>query len=202
MAKRAVDNLLALAVLAYLTQRPMHPYELSRALRDNGDGRSIRFTHSSLYMVVGRLERAGLVEPIGTERDGQRPERTVYALTAAGRTELGEWMRELVGEPEHEFPHFVAALSLIGALDPDEVVALLARRTQRLAERVDEARSEIAAAAEQGVHPLFLVEEEYRIALLEAEIAFVERFRQQITDPASGWAAAWTASRQTSQEAP
>ena len=32
MARRRVKNLLALAVLSYLTQRPMHPYELQRKL--------------------------------------------------------------------------------------------------------------------------------------------------------------------------
>ncbi|PRX48982.1 hypothetical protein B0I33_10314 [Prauserella shujinwangii] len=46
----------------------------------------------------------------------QRPERTVYALTDAGRRELRDWLRELVGTPEHEYPRFVAALSLIAAL--------------------------------------------------------------------------------------
>ena len=61
MAKRKVGNLLALAVLSYLTRGPMHPYELSRTLRDNGDGRSIKFNHGSLYMVVQQLEKAGFV---------------------------------------------------------------------------------------------------------------------------------------------
>ena len=57
--KRKVGNLLALAVLSYLTQRPMHPYELSRTLRENGDARSIKFNHGSLYMVVGQLAMTG-----------------------------------------------------------------------------------------------------------------------------------------------
>ena len=35
--KRKVSNLLALAVLSYLTQGPMHPYELGRTLRDSLD---------------------------------------------------------------------------------------------------------------------------------------------------------------------
>ena len=71
---RKVGNLLALAVLSYLTQGPMHPYELSRTLRDNGDARSIRFNHGSLYMVVQQLARAGFIAAQETSRDGQRPE--------------------------------------------------------------------------------------------------------------------------------
>src|SRR5712691_5801363 len=100
--KRKVGNLLALAVLSYLTQRPMHPYELSRMLRDHGDARSIKFNHGSLYMVVQQLDRAGFITKQETTRDGQRPERTVYALTDAGRDEFHDWLSELVERPQHE----------------------------------------------------------------------------------------------------
>src|ERR1700716_2669346 len=133
MRKRKVSNPLALAVLSYLTRQPMHPYELSRTLRDNDDGRSIKFNQGSLYMVVQQLARAGFVAEQETTREGQRPERTVYALTDAGRQELRDWLRELVEVPRHEYPNFVAALSLIGALRPGEVVELLGRRLRRLA---------------------------------------------------------------------
>jgi DNA-binding PadR family transcriptional regulator len=189
--KRKVGNLLALAVLAYLTRAPMHPYELSRTLRDNGDARSIKFNHGSLYMVVQQLAKAGFIAESETSRDGQRPERTVYALTDAGRHELRDWLRELVEEPQHEYPHFVAALSLIGALPPTEVVGLLHERLRRLAEQRAEIRSMINTALAADVHALFLVEEEYRLALLDAEHSFVERFIEQITHPETGWGPMW-----------
>lgn len=191
--RRKVGNLLALAVLSYLSRAPMHPYELSRTLRDNGDVRSIKFSHGSLYMVVQQLAKAGFVVERETTRDGQLPERTVYALTDAGRAELRDWLRELVAEPEHEYPHFVAALSLIAALPPDEVVELLAHRLRRIAEQRAEIRELIDDTLAHGVHPLFLVEEEYRLALLAAESGFVEGFVQRITDQDDGWGPQWAA---------
>jgi len=192
MAKRRkVGNLLALAVLSYLTQQPMHPYELSRTLRDHGDARSIKFNHGSLYMVVGQLAKAGFIVEQGTTRDGQRPERTVYALTDAGRHELRDWLRELVEQPQHEYPHFVAALSLIAALPPSEVVELLGRRLGRLAEQRTEIRDLIDNALAAGVPALFLVEEDYRLALLEADCSFVERFLERINHPETGWGRRW-----------
>ena len=189
--KRKVGNLLALAVLSYLTQRPMHPYELGRTLRDHGDERSIKFNHGSLYMVVQQLERAGFITEQETSREGQRPERTVYALTAAGRDELHDWLRELVEEPQHEYPHFVATLSLIATLPPSEVLTLLRRRLTRLAEQRAEIRAIIDDTLAQGVPELFLIEEEYRLTLLDAESSFVERFIGQITDPEAGWGPLW-----------
>jgi DNA-binding PadR family transcriptional regulator len=198
MAKRRkVGNLLALAVLSYLTMRPMHPYELSRTLRDNDDGRSIKFNHGSLYMVVQQLAKAGFVAEAGTDRAGQRPERTVYALTDEGRAELHDWLRELVEEPQHEYPHFVAALSLIGALRPAEVVGLLRKRLEHLTRERADTRRRIDEPTAAGVHPLFLVEEEYRLALLDADLAFVERFIARITDPDTGWQPMWDAHHDT-----
>jgi DNA-binding PadR family transcriptional regulator len=191
--RRKVGNLLALAVLSYLTQRPMHPYELARTLREHGDARSIRFNHGSLYMVVQQLARAGFVVARETTREGQRPERTVYALTDAGRQELHDWLRDLVEEPEYEYPHFVAALSLIATLRPSEVVDLLGTRLGRLHEEQAGVRRYVDETLAAGVHPLFLIEEEYRLALLDAEIAFVERFIARITDPETGWERPWAA---------
>jgi DNA-binding PadR family transcriptional regulator len=191
MAKRKVGNLLALAVLSYLMRGPMHPYELSRTLRDNDDGRSIKFNHGSLYMVVRQLAEAGFIVERETSRAGQRPERTVYAITDDGRREMRDWLRELVEEPRHEYPQFVAALSLIAALPPDDVVDLLRRRLVRLADQRVEIRRLIDDTLAAQVHPLFLVEEEYRLGLLEAESSFVERLIERITHPDTGWGPLW-----------
>jgi DNA-binding PadR family transcriptional regulator len=190
-SRRKVNNLLALAVLSYLTTGPKHPYELGRSLREHGDDRSIKFNHGSLYMVVRQLAKAGFIVEQETTREGQRPERTVYALTDAGRDELRDWLRELVEEPQHEYPHFVAALSLIAALPPGEVVELLGRRLGRLAEQCAEIRNLIDSTLAEGVHPLFLVEEEYRLALLDAESSFVEQFIERINNPETGWGRLW-----------
>jgi DNA-binding PadR family transcriptional regulator len=185
--KRKVGNPLALAVLSYLTMRPMHPYELSRTLRDNGDARSIKFNHGSLYMVVQQLAKAGFIAEVETSREGQRPERTVYAITDAGRREARDWLSELLSRPEHEYPHFVTALSLVAALPPGEVIPLLRARLEALAGQRAEIQGMIDSALGQGVPRLFLVEEEYRLALLDAESAFVERLIAEIGDPEAGW---------------
>lgn len=189
--KRKVGNLLALAVLSYLSMRPMHPYELSRTLRDNGDDRSIKFTHGSVYMVIQQLTKAGFVTDRETSRAGQRPERTVYQLTGEGRTELRDWLRELVEEPEHEYPRFVAALSLISALPPAVAVELLRKRRQKLDVQRLEIRAVTDGALAGGVHPLFLVEEDFRLALNEAEAMFVDQLIQKIIHPKTGWQQEW-----------
>lgn len=191
-SKRKVGNLLGLAVLSYLSMRPMHPYELSRTLKDHGDDRSIKFNHGSLYMVVQQLAKASFVAPRETSREGQRPERTTYELTDAGRQELHDWLRELLAEPEHEYPRFVAALSLISALPPEEAVELLRTRRTKLDEQRLEIQGVTGSALSQGLHPLFLVEEDYRLAVVAAETAFVDQLIEKITHPENGWQGEWS----------
>jgi DNA-binding PadR family transcriptional regulator len=162
-----------LAVLAWLMLEPMHPYELGRRLKETEQDRSINYNRSSLYMVVKQLAKAGFIVEQKTVRDTQRPERTVYALTDDGRAELHDWLRELVARPQAEYPHFGVALSLLSVLAPWETVELLGERLAALTAQTDEIRARMRAAADEGVAWVFLVEEQYRLTVLDAECRFV-----------------------------
>jgi DNA-binding PadR family transcriptional regulator len=165
--KRKVANLMALAVLATVVQRPMHRYEMASLMRTRGKDRDMNIKWGSLYTVVANLEKNGFLEPIDVTRQGARPERTVYQITDAGRDELVAWTRELIAEPEPEHTRFVAGLSVMAVLPPRDVVELLRRRLQRLTESIDALRAAVQQAAD--VPRLFLIEDEYRIAMTRAE---------------------------------
>jgi DNA-binding PadR family transcriptional regulator len=184
---RKISNLLGLAVLSYLSQQPMHPYALGRTLREHGDARSIKYNPGSLYTVVRQLAAAGFIAEQQTGRDGLRPEHTVYALTEAGRGELRDWLRTLIEQPPHEYPAFVGALAFVTALPPHEVSGLLARRLDLLARQRAEISALIETSLAEGVPGVFLIEEEYRLAQLDTEYAFVERLIGRIADPPAGW---------------
>ncbi|GLW07993.1 PadR family transcriptional regulator [Microtetraspora sp. NBRC 13810] len=184
MAKtRKVTNPLALAVLAWLLVEPMHPYELGRRLKESGKDSAIKYNRGSLYMVVEQLRKAGFVTEQETLRDTRRPERTVYALTGEGREELYDWLRELVAQPRREYPQFGVALSLLSVLEPADAAELLDRRLTTLGEEADETRATVRAATEGGVAWVFLIEEEYRLALLEAEHRFVTGLIESLRQP-------------------
>jgi DNA-binding PadR family transcriptional regulator len=181
--RRKVSNPLALAVLAELLIEPMHPYEMGRRLKEQGKDRDIKYNRGSLYMVVEQLAKAGFIVEHETVRDTQRPERTLYALTDAGRTELYDWMRELVATPVHEYPSFGVALSLLVVLPPTETVELLGRRLEMLTAQVDEIRDTMRQAQDQGVDWWFLIEEEYRLAMREAERGYVASLAERLGAP-------------------
>ena len=125
MAKqRKIGNLLALAVLATVIERPMHPYEIASLLRSRGKEDDMDIKWGSLYTVVRNMVKHGFIEVVDTTRAGARPERTVYRITDAGRAELVDWTRELISTPQPEHPKFKAGLSVLAVLGPDDAAAL------------------------------------------------------------------------------
>jgi DNA-binding PadR family transcriptional regulator len=179
--RRKVDNLLALAVLALAVERPMHPYEMATVLRDRAKDQSIEIKWGSLYTVVRNLAKHGYLEEVETVREGRRPERTVYRATNAGRAEMEDWLRELIGTPEKEYPRFEAALSLLPGLAPDEVRRLLTDRLAALEAAI--AGTEEVLSRESAKMPrLFLIESEYHFALQRAEAEWVRSLLAELTD--------------------
>jgi len=185
MAKRShPSNPLALAVLALLFERPMHPYEMGLTMKQRHKEDSIKLRYGSLYTVIDLLLARGFISARGVVRDGRRPERTVYEITKAGRDELRAWMADLIGEPVKEYPQFEAALCLLPVLPPDEALALLRQRLTRIDAKATELEGQSAHPAVQNLPPLFLVENEYRLALVKAEQRFIAEL---ITRIENGW---------------
>lgn len=150
MAKqRKVANLMALAVLATVYQRPMHRYEMASLMRERGKDQDLDLKMGSLYTVVQNMAKHGFLEVVGNTRQGARPERTVYRITEAGKHELADWVRELVSTPMPEHTSFAAGLSVFAALPPGEVADLLSTRLAALKESIARKKDALAEETEQ-----------------------------------------------------
>jgi len=181
VARRRMTNVLALAVLTTVAEQPRHPYEIAQVLRERGKEHSIKINYGSLYTVVQSLEERGYLEAVSTERDGRRPERTVYGLTASGRIEMHDWLAELLGARQKEYPRFESALSLMCTLPPEEVRELLEQRLRHL----DAANAGQRAMLEQlstTLPRLFLVETEFALHQDEAEAEWLRGFLKELAD--------------------
>jgi DNA-binding PadR family transcriptional regulator len=183
MSRRKVSNPLALAVLACLYERPMHPYEIASTLRERHKDDSIKLNYGSLYSVVESLKGHTLIVEQQTAREGNRPERTVYEITDPGRLELIDWLSELLCRPVKEFTQFEAGLSLLPVLPPNDVKSLLEERCRRLEVEIGQYHSLRKLVSSERVPRLFWIESEYRITLREAELNWT---RGLIADLASG----------------
>ena len=191
MTRRRVPNPLALAVLGCLTERPMHPYEISQTLRTRGKEGSIKLNYGSLYSVVDSLAKHGLIEVKETVREGRRPERTIYAITGAGAEEYEDWLAELISTPTREYTSLEAGLSLIAGLPPDEAARLLEVRFARLQIELRAVEGSNEVAREMHLPEIFIVESVFRADMLRAEADFVRRLAADIRSGALAGTTVW-----------
>jgi DNA-binding PadR family transcriptional regulator len=193
--KRPFSNPLALAILVLLYERPMHPYEMATTMRERRKERSIRLNYGSLYTVIEQLLREKFIAVREVLKAGKRPEKTVYQLTAAGQTELIEWMRELVSSPVKEYLMFEAALSLLPVLAPEEVIDLLEIRLGLLQKTLDEFGEQERTCREMNLPRLFSLEGEYYKAFTLAEVKFCGDLLADLKRDAGGLRSGWSEMR-------
>ena len=177
---------LGVMVLALLREGDMHPYEMMRLMRHRRDDRLVPIQNGTFYHTVGRLERGGLLAEIGVDREGNRPERTTYTVTDSGRDVVLEWVRREL--PRIDRPaEFRVALAEAHNLPRDEVIDLLGIRRAALADNLQMHTRGLADADLRGVPQQFLVEIDREAALLDAELAWLDRLRARLTDEAMPW---------------
>ncbi len=186
--KDAVDRLtpLGLMLLALLGEGEMHPYEMIRLMRMRRDDRLVAITNGTVYHTVARLERAGLVAEVGVDREGNRPERTTYAVTDAGARAVREWVRREL--PRIDRPaEFRVALAEAHNLERSDVLDLLAERRAALAVAGAALADGHRFAQHKGVLEQYLLEVHRDEAMLAADLAWLDGLLVRLADPDFTW---------------
>lgn len=129
---------LAVSVLALLTEGPLHPYEMHQTLIERHEDQLVKIKPGTLYHTVDRLAASELIEISGTDRAGNRPERTTYAITEAGRGRLQADVVALLGTPVNEYPRFPQAIAEAHNLPRAIVLDQLRSRIETFRRRLDE----------------------------------------------------------------
>lgn len=160
---------LAVSALALLNEHPMHPYEMYQTLLERHKDRIVKVRPGSLYHTVERLHAANLVEIIGTRCEGNRPERTTYAITDAGRSALVGRIREMLQVPVNEYPQLPVALSEAHNEPAEIVVEDLRAYAKALAEQNDTTAELVSAARADGISDAYLIGGDYVKAILGAQ---------------------------------
>jgi DNA-binding PadR family transcriptional regulator len=164
-----------LAVLCFLRERPMHPYEMQRLLLERHWDEVLVLKRGSLYHAISRLLRSRLIAATGVSRDGRRPERTTYQIAPEGRLELVRWLQEMVAVPLREPSTFMAAINFLIHLDPNDAIVHLENRARRL--------KQVAV----HVPRLHLLEAEYQLWMRKAELQWVRSLLEELRSGQLTW---------------
>lgn len=168
-----------IAVLALLREAPMHPYQMQRLLRFRHKDEILALKRGSLYHAIRRLLQAGLISVKTTGREGKRPERTTYRITPQGLSAFLEILRKIVATPRRESSEFMAAMSFLVHLNPEEASCQLSERAHMLEAEIAHCTAGLAAASTHVLR-INLIESEYLLAMLKAELAWVRRVEDEI----------------------
>jgi len=187
---------LALSILELLHERPMHPYELAATMRARHHDEFVRLNFGSLYHTVEVLERNGWVVPSEREKEGRRPERTVYRVSDAGRDVLQRAVSDILANPRREYLHFSAGLMFMHHLSAEAAVQRLEERSQALLKVITKL-SQILDEVQASHTRLSVIELEHKIAVLKAERAWVDKIAKEIADGKLEWRAGSNAGDET-----
>jgi DNA-binding PadR family transcriptional regulator len=164
----------------------MHPYEMQRLIRQRHKDTFLDLKRGSLYHAIDRLQRGALIVPQETSREGRRPERTVYRLTDLGEREVLDWLRELLAKPVCETSQFVAAVSFLAQLTPEDARDQLAERAVRLELAIVGLDAVLEKLVPQ-IGRVPLVEAEYARAMLRAERDWVRSLLEDLRTGRLTW---------------
>ena len=161
-------------MLSLLKVEPMHPYRMQQLIKQMGKDEVINVEpRATLYKIIDRLRRSGLIAVLGTERGSQWPDRTVYELTGEGDEVAAGWLRDMLADPRKSFAEFPAAVSFIPLLEPDEVLTGLQARSDWLRAEIERLDGAVAAAR-PTVPVVWLLDTEYLLAVTRAEARWVD----------------------------
>ncbi len=178
---------LAVAVLGLLAEQPRHPYDIAYTMQTRHMNEHIKLSLGTLYHVVEQLHRLGWIRPTETEREGRRPERTIYELTDEGRSQLQERVRQLVAEPTREYSAFEAGLTFMHLLPKEEAVTLLRRRAEALGEQIELWDFALERLSKRGLARLALIE----VELVQDTRRFQREWARRLADEIESGSLEW-----------
>lgn len=174
---------LAMAILELLHEKPMHPYEMTQLMRQRRVDYRVKLRPGSLYHTVERLEAQDLIEVVDTQRQGRRPERTVYALTEQGRDTFADQARDMLATPSPEYPQYLVALSAASELAQDDAVDQLKLRVISLKARIASDKVITEQLQERGLPRMYWIDYVFTNHQRQSELDWTE---QLIGDLESG----------------
>lgn len=157
------------AVLSLVAETPRHGYAVEQAIEERGMRSWTDIGFSSIYYLLGKLERKGLV----ASRPGPRsagPARKEYAATPAGRRELRDAVRQALASPERSGRALLLALSCTPVLAPGELEGAVRRRRRALEALGEETEAARRRPMPDHAEAMF----DYSRRLLAAELAWTD----------------------------
>ncbi len=167
------------ALLGLLAERPMYPYQVEGEVKERDMRCWTELSMSSIYKLLKKCERAGLVKRTNTISPENRL-RALYTISAKGRRALEEKIEALLSEPTHvRWPIDIGIYNL-NLLPRQRVRAALGKYRAALEERVKGYRDLHKFLRDAGCSPHRFECATRPLFLLKGEIKWVDSYLSQM----------------------
>lgn len=190
MKAKPRPSALGLIVLSMLLEEPMHAYRMQKLITQRGKNKVVNVRRpASIYQVLERLVRLGLVDLRETVPTESHPDRIIYAITPQGRKTAKAWLGEMLATVGGEFPDFPAAVSVIPMLTPADAKRKFELRVAAIQSELKKLKEDNKVAGD--VPRLFLLEDAYRTSLLQAEQSWLQATVKKFESGELTWNEKW-----------
>ncbi|MDY6875341.1 MAG: PadR family transcriptional regulator [Chloroflexota bacterium] len=168
-----------LAILSLIAEQPRHGYEIERVIEERGMREWTEIGFSSIYYLLKKLEREGLIE--GQSEEAKRgPARKVYHITPAGIEARHVGVLDALSVPHRCYPPLQLGLANLPGITIAEALAALRKYRDELDARLEhvQARWESQRPLPYFVDAMF----DHSVTMTQAELEWITQFISQLED--------------------
>jgi DNA-binding PadR family transcriptional regulator len=168
-----------LAILSLIAEKSRHGYEIEGVIEAREMRNWTEVGFSSIYYILNKLAKKGLVEGRLEKTTGKGPARKVYHITDAGLEAYHRATLEAISTPVPPYSAFLLGLSNLLSIPTADSLKALTQYRQRMSDRSEHLRARRDAVAGQvpyNVEALF----DYSMNLIEAELNWITDFIHQV----------------------
>ncbi len=167
-----------LAILGLIAEKSRHGYEIERVIEARGMRDWTEVGFSSIYYLLNKLEKAGLIESHLEQVEGKGPARKVYQITKGGQEAQKTATLAALSEPGRSYPPFLLGMSNLPGVPKSQVLDALQKYLQALSQRQEQLSENVE---QQRPLPGYIdAMFDYSLTLIEAEKVWVEKFITQV----------------------
>jgi DNA-binding PadR family transcriptional regulator len=170
-----------LAILSLLVEQPRHGYNLEQVIEERGMRDWTEIGFSSIYYILRKLEKDGLIKSHTEPSEGKGPGRKVYQVTPEGSK---AWYAAALESLSTRAPHhkpFLMGLSVLPAFQHADTTEALTKYKTKLQEERDHVKGRWQE--QSSAHPLPPHVDamfDYSLTLIEGELKWIEDFIQKM----------------------
>lgn len=163
-----------LTVLGLIAEESRHGYDIEQSIEQRGMRNWTEIGFSSIYYLLNKLEKDGMVNSQLQQLVGKGPARKVYSITADGKKALTAGALAALSMPRYGSKPFLLGLSNLPVIPPESLVPALNSYAAQLGESLK--HLEERAKQQRPLAPFVEAMFDYSQVLIEAELNWLRKF--------------------------